>query len=184
MLDLYVMINPHPPVGGRPLHDNHQDTKGNEVNRIITSPLVKGVPKGRGISYRNTLKTQWSNMSLLMLIFMDTPVQHDLNLVSKCGLYCGNCSKYKKGKCAGCVTNEKATWCKTRTCCIENGYDTCADCKTTTPRDCKKFSNFISSIFEVVFRSDRKTSIEYIKEHGRESYINLMVDQNRMVIKK
>ncbi len=115
---------------------------------------------------------------------MNTLSQSNLQLVAKCGLYCGNCKKYKAGKCGGCETNEKASWCKIRTCCIENGYDTCADCTTSNPRDCKKFSNVISSIFEVVFRSDRKTSIEYIKEHGRGAYIGLMIDQNRMVIRK
>lgn len=115
---------------------------------------------------------------------MEPQTQHDLSLIAKCGLYCGNCKSYTKGKCKGCEANEKATWCKTRTCCIENKYDTCANCKTTTPRECKKFSNFISSIFEVVFRSDRKASIEYIKSQGKEAYINLMKEQNRMVIKK
>ena len=115
---------------------------------------------------------------------MNTSSELNLQLVSKCGLYCGNCKKYRAGKCAGCETNEKASWCKARTCCLENGYNTCADCTTTTPRECKKFSNFVSSIFEVVFRSDRKSSIDYIRENDREAFINLMIDQNRMVIKK
>lgn len=115
---------------------------------------------------------------------MNTLTEKKLDLVAKCGLYCGNCKKYIKGKCAGCEANVKATWCKTRACCIENNYDTCADCTTSNPRNCKKFSNFVSSIFEVVFRSDRPSCIEYINENGRDAYIDLMLDQNRMVIKK
>ncbi|MBN1927124.1 MAG: DUF3795 domain-containing protein [Prolixibacteraceae bacterium] len=104
--------------------------------------------------------------------------------ISKCGLYCNNCGKFKSGKCPGCEKNVKATWCKTRICCIENGYSSCADCTMTNPRECKKFSNFITDVFSTIFRSDRPASIEYIKKHGSEAFINLMIDQNRMVIKK
>ena len=115
---------------------------------------------------------------------MNTVDQRNPDLVAKCGLYCGNCGKYQKGKCAGCEANVKAAWCKARSCCIENGYATCADCTTSTPRECKKFSNFVSDLFSLIFRSDRPASIEYIKTHRREAYIDLMIDQKRMVIKK
>jgi len=115
---------------------------------------------------------------------MNTEPTKELYLVAKCGLYCGNCGKFKNGKCLGCEANQKASWCKARTCCIENDYSTCADCATTNPRACKKFSNFVSDIFSVIFKSDRPASIDYIRQHGREGYIQLMIDQNRMVIKK
>ncbi len=67
---------------------------------------------------------------------------------------------------------------------MENKYATCADCATMTPRSCKNYNNLIAKFFEVVFKSDRKTSVEYIKEHGREAFADLMIDQNQMVIKK
>lgn len=108
----------------------------------------------------------------------------NIDLVAKCGLYCGNCKTYQKGKCPGCETNQKATWCKARICCIENNYDTCADCTTTNPLDCKKFSNFVSDIFSFVFRSDRPASIQFINENGKEAYVDLMIDQKRMSMKK
>ncbi|MBN2806537.1 MAG: DUF3795 domain-containing protein [Prolixibacteraceae bacterium] len=114
---------------------------------------------------------------------MNTLRKINPNLVAKCGLYCGNCGKFKNGKCAGCEANAKASWCMARKCCIENGFTTCAECETN-PRDCKKFSNFVSDIFSFIFRSDRPASIEYIKANGREAFIDLMIDQNRMVIKK
>jgi hypothetical protein len=114
---------------------------------------------------------------------MQTQLNREVNLIAKCGLYCGNCGKFKNGKCAGCEANTKATWCKARSCCIENGYATCADC-STNPRECKKFSNFVSDIFSLIFRSDRPASIDYIKQLGREAFIQMMIDQNRMVIKK
>lgn len=34
--------------------------------------------------------------------------------VAYCGLYCGACQSYTKGKCPGCDANEKATWCEIR----------------------------------------------------------------------
>jgi hypothetical protein len=114
---------------------------------------------------------------------MQTQSTINVNLVAKCGIYCGNCGKLKNGKCPGCEANVKATWCKARSCCIENSYSTCAEC-STNPRECKKFSNFVSDIFSLIFKSDRPASIDYIKQHGREAFIQMMIDQNRMVIKK
>jgi len=106
------------------------------------------------------------------------------NQIAKCGLFCSNCYKFKNEKCGGCETNEKATWCKTRTCCIENNYSSCAECKSTNPRECKKFSNFVSDIFSIIFRSDRPASIDFIRQNGRDAFIQMMIEQNRMVIKK
>lgn len=107
-----------------------------------------------------------------------------VKLVAKCGLYCGNCDKFKNGKCPGCELNTKANWCKIRTCCLGNGYASCADCTLTNPRECKKFSNFVSDIFSLIFKSDRPAAIDYIRLHGKEEYIRLMISQDQMVIKK
>ena len=107
-----------------------------------------------------------------------------LKLISKCGLYCGNCKKFKLGKCAGCVENEKASWCKVRTCCLENAYSTCADCTQKNPHKCKSLNSFISSAFSFIFRRDRRASIDFIKSNGPETYIRLMDCQNRMAIRK
>lgn len=108
----------------------------------------------------------------------------EIKLIAYCGLYCGNCKSYKSGKCLGCTKNEKAKWCKIRTCCIENGYSTCAECKTSNPADCKKHNNFVSKIFTLIFGSDRPTSILYIKEFGPEKYVEKMVETRQMVFKK
>jgi hypothetical protein len=106
-------------------------------------------------------------------------------LVAYCGLYCGGCSKYLNGKCPGCYENEKADWCKIRSCCMAEDYLSCADCKEfNNPSECKKFNNFISKIFAFVFRSDRKACIELIKEKGYEEYINYMREEGKMTIKK
>lgn len=55
-------------------------------------------------------------------------IENDPQLIAMCGLYCGACNSYLKGKCEGCVSNEKATWCNVRLCCIENKYKSWADC--------------------------------------------------------
>ena len=107
-----------------------------------------------------------------------------IHLVAYCGLYCGNCRSYKNGKCPGCAKNEKAKWCKIRTCCIENSYSSCADCKSSTANDCKMHNNFISKAFSFVFGSDRPTAVLYIKEFGPEKYVEKMTESGQMVFKK
>ncbi|HOZ55658.1 MAG: hypothetical protein BWY51_00254 [Parcubacteria group bacterium ADurb.Bin316] len=109
----------------------------------------------------------------------------DKNLVAYCGLYCGACKKFINKKCAGCKENVKATWCKIRTCCIENKYSSCADCATyKVANDCKKFNNPISKLFSLIFKSDRNASIARIKETGTEQYAIEMAKKNVMSIKK
>lgn len=112
-------------------------------------------------------------------------VHSDKNLIAYCGLYCGSCGKYLKKKCTGCQKNEKASWCKVRSCCIENKYLSCADCeKVDNIEECKKMNNFISKIFSVIFRSDRNSCINKIKKIGYEKYANEMSSTKEMTIKK
>lgn len=109
----------------------------------------------------------------------------DKNLIASCGLYCGACRQYMVEKCPGCRENEKAGWCKVRTCCMENSYLSCADCKKVNDTsECKKLNNFISKIFAFVFRSDRKACIDKIKTSGYEVYAEDMTNKKTMTIKK
>jgi len=111
--------------------------------------------------------------------------ENNKELVSYCGLYCGSCKKFVSGKCSGCFNNEKATWCKIRTCCIENNYSSCADCKEfDNIMECKKFNNFFSKIMTFIFKSDRYSSIGFIKQHGYEEYAKEMSEKKQMSIKK
>ena len=106
-------------------------------------------------------------------------------LVAYCGLYCGACGKYLKGKCPGCHENDKASWCKIRSCCIENQYSSCADCKEyPNVNDCKKFSNFMTKIFGLIFKSDRKACIDQIKELGIQGYADKMAESRLQSIKR
>jgi len=109
----------------------------------------------------------------------------DKNLVAKCGLYCGACGSYLRGKCPGCAENVKATWCGIRSCCLENKYSSCADCKTYQEvRDCNKFHNFISRIIGFFLRSDRRACILRIREKGCEEYAREMAEKKAQTIKK
>ena len=107
------------------------------------------------------------------------------NLIAYCGLYCGSCNKYLNDKCPGCHENTKASWCGIRSCNIEHGYQSCADCKEfANPKDCKKFNNFMSKIFAMIFRSDRAACIAKIKEVGYEEFAMHMASNKLQSIKK
>ena len=107
----------------------------------------------------------------------------DRELIAYCGLYCGACGKYIKGKCPGCRQNEKAQWCKIRTCCMDNGFQTCAECKMN-PHECKKFNNFFSKLFAMIFKSDREACIRRINEIGMDEYAKEMASKRKMTMKK
>ncbi len=112
-------------------------------------------------------------------------VDVNTKLVSYCGLYCGSCGKYTKGKCPGCAENEKATWCKIRKCCIEKGINSCAQCdEFSDVKDCKMFDNFVAKMFEFVFKSDRKAGVKMIKDSGYEEFAKYMTENKLVSIKK
>jgi hypothetical protein len=106
-------------------------------------------------------------------------------LVAYCGLYCGACRSYLKGKCPTCHRNEKAGWCKIRLCCIENGYLSCADCtRFDDPADCSKFSNLMARVIGFLLRSDRPACIRQIKELGIQGHADMLAGQGRMSVRR
>jgi len=112
-------------------------------------------------------------------------METNLQLLSYCGLYCGACPSYKKAKCPGCAANEKAKWCKIRTCNIMKGISSCAECdEFAEVNDCKKFNNFISKAFGFFFNSDRRKGILYIKSQGTEAFASHMIKIDRVSLKK
>ena len=109
----------------------------------------------------------------------------DKSLIAYCGLYCGACKKYLTESCPGCHENNKASWCKVRSCCIEHGYSSCADCtEFSNPADCKKFNNFFSKLFALIFKSDRAASISKIRESGYDGYAVFMASNKLQSMKK
>lgn len=110
-------------------------------------------------------------------------IESDKELIAACGLYCGACRKYLAEKCPGCRFNEKASWCKIRTCVRKNGFHSCAECGKDVA-ECKTYSNLIGKIFAFVFRSDRPACIRYIREHGEEAFADEMARRRCQTMKK
>lgn len=108
----------------------------------------------------------------------------DKNLIAFCGLYCGACSRYLNEKCPGCHENQKATWCKVRTCNMENKYASCADCRQVVLSECKDLNNFVARIFGFIFRSDRKACLERIKAVGYDAFSREMAEAKMSTIRR
>jgi hypothetical protein len=112
-------------------------------------------------------------------------METNVTLVSYCGLYCGACPSYKKGRCPGCAGNDKAAWCKVRSCNIQKCLTSCADCdEFEEVNDCKKFNNFISKMFALVLNSNRRKGILFIKSNGREAFAENMIKLDRVSLKR
>ena len=108
------------------------------------------------------------------------PIKSELQ-IAYCGLYCGNCSKMLKGKCPGCIKNEKATWCKIRTCCIDKGYSSCAECVDfNNVRECKLHHSVFARVIEFVSKTDRSLCIDMIRKEGQENFAIYMDNYGKM----
>lgn len=110
-------------------------------------------------------------------------IEADKELIAACGLYCGACRKCLSDKCPGCHENDKATWCKIRSCVRIQGFHTCAECPKNVT-ECKIYSNFIGKIFAFLFRSDRPACISYIREHGEQAFAEEMTRRKCQTIKR
>lgn len=107
----------------------------------------------------------------------------DTKMIAACGLYCGGCKKYRMGKCPGCHKNEKASWCKIRKCCQRKGFHSCAECEMDV-KLCSLHNNLIGKFFAFVFRSDRPACIQYIREHGEQSFAEEMTRRGEQTMRK
>ena len=108
----------------------------------------------------------------------------DVNLIAFCGLYCGSCVSFLKGKCPGSTENNKATWCKIRTCNVDSQLSNCAHYQTTHPTECKELNYTIGQIFKLPYKTDRLASLQYITDKGEMAYTDKMYELNPVVIKK
>jgi len=109
----------------------------------------------------------------------------DPNLVARCGLYCGACGSYLRDRCPGCHENEKAKWCKVRSCCMEHEFASCADCaEYPDPRACKDFNNFFAKLFGFFLRSDRAACVDEIRRLGVQGHADEMTRRRRQTIRR
>ncbi|MBW1926322.1 MAG: DUF3795 domain-containing protein [Deltaproteobacteria bacterium] len=93
-------------------------------------------------------------------------------IVACCGLICSKCGLYINGKCRGC-RGERPVFrnCKIRKCNMDNGYDTCADCRDFQElRKCNKLNNIITKLFGLISRTDRIGNLDRIREIGLEKF--------------
>ena len=110
-------------------------------------------------------------------------------LISYCGFYCAECPTHIKGKCEGCKgDNPKCAIgykaCKVRPCCLENGYNPCADCeKYESVKDCKIYNPFLIKLGEFIMGSSRRKGIEMIQEKGVTEFARFMADKKWVTIK-
>jgi hypothetical protein len=116
-------------------------------------------------------------------------IDKDEKLIAYCGLYCGACPTYIKGKCEGCRGDSSKCavlykQCKVRPCCADNGFFTCADCTIyASTKECKKYNPLLLKIASWVESSDRSKAIEMIKAKGRACFLTFMTDRNWVVFK-
>ena len=109
----------------------------------------------------------------------------DPTLVARCGLYCGACGSYMRGRCPGCRENAKAKWCKVRSCCGERLFASCADCtEFPDPRGCRDFNNFMAKLFGFILRSDRAACIDQIRRLGIQGHADEMARSRRQTIRR
>lgn len=119
------------------------------------------------------------------ILIMETTLKTPNAEIAYCGLFCSNCSKYKKQKCPGCSKNEKATWCKIRLCCIEKEIETCAGCaEFSHVKECPKYNNVFARLIELVSRTDRSLCVEMLRSEGTAFYVDAMNASGKMSMPK
>lgn len=102
----------------------------------------------------------------------------DSSAIAFCGLYCGACKRYLRDACPGCQKNDRASWCKVRSCCIVHGYRSCADCTELADiAGCTKLHNFVAKVFGIVFNSNRDACLAMIKEKGYDGFAEHMASR-------
>ena len=100
-----------------------------------------------------------------------------LELISYCGIYCGACPGYQRGRCKGCRSTEAKPDRKTncgygmRNCCEDKDLDHCGQC---ADYPCSKLNKLIKSQKgrkEYDYRHDIPFSLEMIKKEGLENWL-------------
>jgi hypothetical protein len=110
------------------------------------------------------------------------------NLVAYCGLYCGACPIYLKGKCKSCKDpNSDVHYksCKVRPCCTKNEYSTCAECNKYQSIDyCKDYNPLFLRFSQFLTQTSRKKGIEKIKNDGAKAFLEFMANRKWFNMKR
>ena len=96
--------------------------------------------------------------------------------VGCCGAYCGTCKVIKEGLCLGCkigystgARDISKAKCKIKVCCIQRGYNSCADCSEYV--SCDNIQGFFAK--NGYKYKKYKQALEYIKKNGYEKFISI-----------
>jgi len=99
----------------------------------------------------------------------------EINLLGKCGLYCGICTDYTDCECEGCgctSPNTAAAWhnthCEIALCVASRGHESCADCDELA---CTKLIHFA---YDPIWRSHLPVieNCRRIRRIGTEAWLN------------
>lgn len=108
-----------------------------------------------------------------------------MDVIGYCGLFCGNCKRFKNGKCIGCLESEKLSWCKIRTCCQGKELAHCARCEEfPDPRKCSVYHSMISRVIEFFSGTDRSVCIACIRDQGEDAFRSMMREKGTMSLSK
>ena len=103
-----------------------------------------------------------------------TAPEPPITYVGCCGAYCRTCKPYNQGFCKGCklgyatgARDLSKARCAIKVCCMEHGYESCADCAELTT--CETIGSFhVKGGYK--YRKYAE-SIEFIRRHGYEEFM-------------
>jgi hypothetical protein len=94
----------------------------------------------------------------------------DLSYVGYCGVVCGKCGAFTKGKCRGCRETPLFARCPVRRCAVDRGLTSCAVCDADYEQ-CRKINNLIAAMIRLILRRDRRKNLAAIREIGIERFV-------------
>ena len=99
-----------------------------------------------------------------------------IEAIGCCGAYCGTCKVIRENQCLGCKLGyadgsrdlEKAR-CKIKVCCMNKGYNSCADCREVDACE------ILQSFFHKNGYKYRKykEAIDFIRANGYEAFLRI-----------
>ncbi len=119
-----------------------------------------------------------------------TEIVVDAELVSACGLYCGACKAFLKGRCDGCgrPKNRVSFWgkrCKVRQCCDERELSSCAACdEFEDVAACRKQNSALVRLFAPLVGYDRPAGIRQIRESGAMEFARERALEGSMFVRR
>lgn len=116
---------------------------------------------------------------------MDLDRYKGLDLVSYCGIYCGACPGFHRGRCKGCRATENKQTRKgscgygMRKCCEDKGLDYCGPCDQYPCSKINKLINSQKGRKEYDYRHNIPKNFEMIRKEGLATWLESQVKKWR-----